>query len=176
LPDTAITAAAMTSPKDAEHLGRLPGWGGRSTRRLVMELWPTIAAAYALPEADLPRPVPTGDGPPPPNRWPDRDPIAASRLARARAALAELTEKHTVPVENLVSPDLVRRLAWSPPGTDLDAVAAFLTAAGARPWQVELVAGPLSAAMVAPPVLDPPEAELDAEPDAEPDVPAPAAE
>ena len=147
LPDSAIIAAAALSPTTAEQLGKLPGWGGRSTRRLVAELWPTIAATYELAESALPRPAPAGDGPPPPSRWPDRDPAAAGRLARARAALAELAEKHNVPVENLLTPDLVRRLTWSPPSTDADDIAAYLSKGGARRWQVALTAGPLSAAM-----------------------------
>jgi ribonuclease D len=147
LPDSAIIGAATSSPADAEALGRVPGWGGRSTRRLVPELWPTIVATGRLSEAELPRPASTGDGPPPPNRWPDRDPPAAARLARAREALAALSETHTMPVENLVTPDLVRRLAWSPPGTDVDAVSEYLKAGGARAWQIELTAAPLAAAM-----------------------------
>ena len=126
LPDSAIIAAATSAPATIDELGRLPGWGGRSTRRLVTELWPSVAAAYALPDTALPRPAATGDGPPPANRWPDRDPVAAGRLARARAALAKLSEEHNVPVENLLTPDLVRRLAWSPPSADPDDVAAYL--------------------------------------------------
>ena len=104
LPDSAIIAAATTAPATPEALAKLPGWGGRSTRHLVPELWPVIEAAYQLPDSALPRPAATGDGPPPPNRWPDRDPVAAARLGRARAALAELAETHDVPVENLLTP------------------------------------------------------------------------
>jgi ribonuclease D len=148
LPDAAIIAAATTTPQTVAELGRLPGWGGRSTRRLVAQLWPTVAATYALQEADLPRPALSGDGPPPASRWPDRDPIAAARLARARAALAALSETHRIPIENLLTPDLVRRLCWSPPEPTPDAVADYLRAAGARPWQIELTAGPLAAALV----------------------------
>ena len=55
------------------------------------QLWPTIQQRTRSPEAELPRPAAAGDGPPPPNRWPDRDPVAAARLARARAALTELS-------------------------------------------------------------------------------------
>lgn len=152
LPDAAIIAAATSSPETIEHLGRLPGWGGRSTRRLVTQLWPTIAAAYALGDDDLPRPAVAGDGPPPPSRWADRDPVAAGRLARARAALTAITAAYNVPVENLLTPDLVRRLCWSPPGPtadgDIDSVANYLRAGGARPWQIQLTAGPLAAALV----------------------------
>ncbi len=150
LSDASIVAAAMSVPDSPEDLGRLTGWGGRSTRRLVPALWPVIQAARALPESELPRPAPPGDGPPPANRWPDRDPVAAARLARARAVMAELTERHRIPVENLLTPDLLRRLAWSPPGTDAASVAAYLGAGGARSWQVELCAAPLAAAMAEP--------------------------
>jgi ribonuclease D len=148
LPDAAIIAAATTTPQTVAELGRLPGWGGRSTRRLVAQLWPTVAATYVLEEADLPRPALAGDGPPPASRWPDRDPVAAARLARARLALAALSELHRIPVENLLTPDLVRRLCWSPPDPTVDSVADYLRGGGARPWQVELTTGPLTAAMV----------------------------
>jgi ribonuclease D len=148
LPDSAIIGAANTMPETIKQLGQVPGWGGRSTRRLVPRLWPVLQAAAALPEAELPRPALAGDGPPPVSRWADRDPIAAGRLARARAALAELAETHSMPVENLVTPDLVRRLCWSPPATDADSVATYLREGGARPWQVDLTAAPFAAALV----------------------------
>jgi ribonuclease D len=57
--------------------------------------------------------------------------------------LAELSEKHAVPVENLLSPDLVRRLMWTPPEGDPVVVAEALRAGGAREWQVELTVGVL---------------------------------
>ncbi|HVT20146.1 MAG TPA: HRDC domain-containing protein [Mycobacteriales bacterium] len=150
LSDASIVAAAMSAPESAEDLGRLTGWGGRSTRRLVATMWPVIVRARGLPDSELPRPAPPGDGPPPANRWPDRDPVAASRLARARAVMAELAERHRIPVENLLTPELVRRLAWSPPGSDPESVAAYLRDGGARDWQVQLAAALLAPAMEEP--------------------------
>ncbi|HET6816142.1 MAG TPA: ribonuclease D [Mycobacteriales bacterium] len=147
LPDSAIVAAASVGPTSAEALGRLPGWGGKATRKLVPEMFPLVAAALALPDSELPRPAAPGDGPPPANRWPDRDPVAAERLTRVRAALNALAAEHGLPVENLLTPDLVRRLAWSPPDGDREAVVAALTAAGARRWQVELTADALAEAL-----------------------------
>jgi ribonuclease D len=147
LPDSAIVAAATSTPATVEDLGKLPGWGGRSTRRLVPRLWPVVAAANALADDQLPRPALSGDGPPPASRWPDRDPVAAGRLARARAALAALAEQHSIPIENLLTPDLVRRLCWSPPATTTDGVADYLRKAGAREWQVELTAEALATAV-----------------------------
>jgi ribonuclease D len=150
LPDSAIVAAATASPVSAESLARLPGWGGRSTRRMAPELYPVIATALALPETQLPRHSVPGDGPPPPSRWPERDPAAAARLSRARATLTAIAEAHSLPTENLLSPDAVRRLSWSPPDpADTDAVAAYLRGAGARNWQITLTAAGLADAMTA---------------------------
>jgi len=49
-----------------------------------------------------------------------------------------------------VSPDLVRRLAWTPPAEpDVEHVALALRTGGARPWQVSLVAPSLVEALAA---------------------------
>ena len=147
LPDSAIVAAASVAPTSAEGLGRLPGWGGKATRKLVPAMFPLVAQALALPESELPKPAAPGEGPPPANRWPDRDPVAAERLARARAALNAVATEHGLPVENLLTPDLVRRLAWTPPVGDREAVAAALSSGGARRWQVALTADVLADAL-----------------------------
>lgn len=88
------------------------------------------------------------DGPPSTNRWADRDPAAAKRLEAARTVVAELAEFHGMPAENLISPDAVRRLAWSAVEVPTpDGVAAELRRHRAREWQVRLVAEPLAAAL-----------------------------
>ncbi|HWA65123.1 MAG TPA: HRDC domain-containing protein [Mycobacteriales bacterium] len=150
LTDAAIVAAALSAPATEADLVKVAGWGGRATRRLATELWPVIEAARALPETDLPRPAVAGDGPPPASRWPDRDPVAAARLARARAVMAEASQRHNIPTENLLTPELLRRLAWSPPSSDVAAVTDFLLAGGARQWQVSVVGPALAAAMADP--------------------------
>ena len=154
LPDSAIIAAASTSPATPEALGRLPGWGGKSTRRLVATMWPAVQRALAMSDADLPRPSAPGDGPPPASRWQDRDPAAAERLVRTRAAVGAVAAEYGLPVENLVSPDLVRRITWSPPDPEPAAVAAALRAGGAREWQIGLAAQPLADALAAEPAED----------------------
>ena len=147
LPDSAIVGAAAAAPTSAEALGRLPGWGGKATRRLVPTMWPVIEEALGLSEAELPKPTATGDGPPPASRWPDRDPVAAERLARTRAAVGGIAAEHGLPAENLLTPELLRRISWSPPEATPEAVAAALTAGGARRWQVELTAAALATAL-----------------------------
>ncbi len=67
----------------------------------------------------------------------------------AREGIAALSTQWSIPVENLISPDLVRRTLWHPPAAD--EVDALLAAGGARPWQIELV-GPTLRAALAPPI------------------------
>ncbi|WP_233517835.1 HRDC domain-containing protein [Geodermatophilus marinus] len=150
LPDAAMVSAVQADPRDEAALLELPVFRGRANRRLVGTWFGALARGRALPEAELPPHSRPGDGPPPVNRWADRDPAAATRLQKARAALAALSEQHAVPVENILSPDLVRRLMWAPPEVrDPDAVAAVLRAGGAREWQVALTLDALSDAVTA---------------------------
>ena len=58
-----------------------------------------------------------------------------------------------MPVENLLTPDYVRRVLWQPPGESDDGtleerVVAGLRDLGARRWQIELTSGPLTTAIV----------------------------
>ncbi|WP_456924611.1 HRDC domain-containing protein [Geodermatophilus sp. SYSU D00705] len=139
LPDAAMVSAVQADPRSEAALLELPVFRGRANRKLVGTWFGALARGRELPDAELPLHSKPGDGPPPVNRWADRDPAAAARLQVARAGLAELSAKHSVPVENLLSPDLVRRLMWSPPEQrDTGSVAAALRAGGAREWQIEL--------------------------------------
>ena len=149
LPDTAIIDAAIADPKTIDDLVALPVFGGRNQRRSAA-LW--LAALEAARESrDMPDVAEPSIGPPPPARWGRRKPEAAARLEAARAGLSEVSQRVGVPMENLVSPDLVRRLCWDwEPGPEdaevardprdvLEAVDDFLRAGLARPWQRELV-------------------------------------
>ncbi len=139
LPDAAMVSAVQADPRTEAALLELPVFRGRANRKLVDTWYGALTRGRELPESELPPHSRSGDGPPPVSRWADRDPAAATRLQKARTGLAALSEQHTVPVENLLSPDLVRRLMWSPPERrDADTVAAALRAGGAREWQVEL--------------------------------------
>jgi ribonuclease D len=147
LPDAAIIAAAEADPKDERTLFTLPGFGGRSTRRLSRTWLEALAEARSLPDDELPTPPPL-DGPPPPHRWAERDPVAAARLALCREAVTRIAGEHALPPENLISPDSVRRLAWTPPEpVDAATVAAALRGGGAREWQIGLISAALAAAL-----------------------------
>jgi ribonuclease D len=152
LPDSAIVDAAVAAPIDEAGLVKLPVFRGRAQRRLAGTWARALQTAAQLPRNELPDPSPQQDGPPPPNRWADKDPVAAARLSAARASLAALAESKRLPVENMAQPDLIRRICWSPPSdVSLDGTTAALRAGGARQWQIDLVAEPLSKALHAQP-------------------------
>jgi ribonuclease D len=148
LPDSAIIAAAVADPTTVEELLALPVFGGPKQRRSAATWLAALAAARENPEP--PDSVEPHNGPPPPSRWSRRRPEAAARLEAARAALGQLSEQVRVPTENLLSPDLLRRLCWDwDPATPEPAAAieAFLIAGDARPWQRELTVPLLAAAL-----------------------------
>ncbi|OBI53620.1 ribonuclease D [Mycobacterium sp. E787] len=153
LPDSAIIDAALADPKTVEELVKLPVFGGRNQRRSA-EVW-LGALEAARRSQEPPEDAEPPNGPPPAARWSRRKPEAAARLEAARAALGELSERVGVPTENLVSPDLVRRLCWDwQPAADPDeAVDEFLRAGQARAWQRELV-DPVLARALQPPADD----------------------
>nr|WP_211660599.1 ribonuclease D [Modestobacter muralis] len=150
LPDSAIVSAVQADPKTEGALLELPVFRGRANRKLVTTWFGALTRGRELPENDLPLHSRPGDGPPPVNRWADRDAAAAARLKAARAGLAEVSEHWSVPVENLLSPDLVRRLMWTPPRpADAATVTETLRAGGAREWQIGLTGELLTEAITA---------------------------
>jgi ribonuclease D len=148
LPDSSIVQAATVAPATEEALLQLPVFRGRAQRRIADVWLRALRTAAALPKSELPDPSPQHDGPPPPNRWGDRDPAAAARLAAVRAALTTVAEANRLPVENLLQPDLVRRTCWRPPeDLSTDTVAETLRGGGAREWQITLTVDALSQAL-----------------------------
>jgi ribonuclease D len=139
LPDASIVAAAQAAPTSVSELAALKEFNGRGAHRYLSKWWAAIAAAEALPVSELPASSIPAGGPPPPRSWSDRDPDAFARLSAARTALSALAEGIGMPVENLMSPDAVRRLCWTPPDPlEPEAVGGYLASLGARPWQVEI--------------------------------------
>jgi len=113
----------------------------QALRRHAEEWLAAIGAANDIPEDELPQRSVAASGPPPPRSWADRDPQAAARLNAAKPLMQQLSEQHDIPVENLVTPESLRRVLWQPPPVpDRASVEAALAEVGARAWQQQIVA------------------------------------
>jgi ribonuclease D len=150
LPDAAIISAATEDPDTVEKLTELPVFGGTRQRRSA-QLW-LDALARARKTDDVPDASEPQTGPPPAARWVRRKPEAAARLEVARNGLSELSQRVSVPTENLLTPEIVRRLCWDwqPVADPAAVIDAFLVDAGSRPWQRELAVPVLAKALEEP--------------------------
>lgn len=146
LPDKAISEAALTlRTADRGALRALSGFQRRQARRFEANWLAALDKAFSAPDTDLPRLQRRHEGPPQPKSWPRRHPEAAARLDRTKGHVQQLSHDLSVPSENLLTPDTLRRLAWQPPKQISDeTVDAFLADHGARQWQRDLLAGPLA--------------------------------
>ncbi|TFC02015.1 HRDC domain-containing protein [Cryobacterium mannosilyticum] len=147
VPDASLLAAARTLPATRQALADLREFSGRASRSELDRWWAAIQAGLAT--TDLPSLRATGDALPPPRAWADRNPEADLRFKAARAVLAVISDEFAIPLENLVTPDYVRRMAWTPPERiDSESVGEALAALGARAWQIDLTAQRIADAFV----------------------------
>jgi ribonuclease D len=154
VPDSALIIAANTMPTTTAALMGTPGFHGRGSRRYADRWVAAIDRARQLRDTELPPLTVRSDGPPAPRVWAERDPVAAARLSTARELVNAFAEERKVPVENLLTPDFLRRVLWNPPLVDSaemeTAVGAELASLGARNWQIEIMAPMLAQAIVHP--------------------------
>jgi ribonuclease D len=149
LPDSALVAAAKAMPTTVPQLLGTKGFHGRAAQREAPRWLRCIGIARNLEELP-PLHLPT-NAPPPPRVWADRDPEAAQRLATARPLLQEAADRIKLPVENLLTPDYLRRVTWRPPAElDESSIAEELRRLGAREWQVGIVAPLITEAFLNP--------------------------
>ena len=113
-------------------------------------LWITaIEGALAIPTEELPPLKVKGDGLPHIKIWRERFPEKYIPLSHARPRLADAATERELPVENLLTPEFMRKICWnyggsSAPVTD---IASDLASWGARQWQIEITAPILSACL-----------------------------
>ena len=155
LNDSAIIELCLAAPltkKELEKALRPIGLRARWLENCTIWL-EAIARAIALPEVEWPAMRTHSDALPPIKLWRERFPEKFAPLSHARALIEAIATHNSIPVENLISPESIRRICWSPPSgatttRDEAAVRAALTTAGARPWQIDLVAGALAGALL----------------------------
>ncbi|MGV8886235.1 MAG: HRDC domain-containing protein [Microbacteriaceae bacterium] len=139
VPDAALTAAARVLPTTKKELAALKEFTGRASRSQLDRWWQAIEAGNL--RTDMPNVRAQSDSIPPPRVWSDKNPSAGKRLKIARAALTDVAEELNMPIENVLTPDSLRRLAWSPPEVlTPENVSEALKGLAARPWQIDATA------------------------------------
>lgn len=170
LGDEAIIELATKRPDNLEAVAKVIG------RRTRLEAPPfnrwlnVLNLALKTPLDQQPELRVPSQSLPPIKIWKDRNPLGYARLTHARAALIELSAQIQIPTENLVTPELVRRICWQEPPTSNseyeDFVIEQLNKTGARPWQIELVTPAISAALSqTEPLIIPEPVEAEGEPE-----------
>jgi len=112
----------------------------RKFKREFFDSWSeAIIRALTLPEEKLPPMRATSDALPPVKIWKERAPLAYARLTHARFNLQEVASGLLMPLENLISPELVRRICWMSEKEHFtrETLQATLDQLGARPWQID---------------------------------------
>ncbi len=147
VPDSALVAAARMLPESKRDLASLKEFTGRASRSQIDRWWNAIQAGMSSDELPVLRVA--GDVLPPPRVWSDKNPDADKRLKTARARITELATEMSIPVENMLTPELLRRVAWSPPpSADRTGIAEVLTTLGARAWQIDATSQVIADAFV----------------------------
>ena len=155
LNDAAIIEFAIHKPtnkKEAEKALRPIGMRARWLENLPTWL-SAIEAALNTPEDQWPPMKSGADTLPPIKLWRERFPEKYAPLTHARFAVETIAQELSIPTENLVSPEIIRRICWAPPAAsttsvDAQAVSEAMAKLGARPWQIELVAPSVASALL----------------------------
>lgn len=155
LNDSAIVELAIAVPTTKKEFEKcLRPLGLRARWMENLQLWlDSIAAAVALPEDQWPTMRTNVDTLPPIKLWRDKFPEKFAPLSHARAAIELIAQENQIPVENLMTPEHIRRVCWKPPigsttTLSVSEVEKALTELGARQWQIDLVAPALAAALL----------------------------
>lgn len=155
LNDAAIIELALTAPTTKRELEKaLRPLGLRAKWLENSPTWiDTISRAVALPEDKWPSMRSNADTLPPIRLWREKFPEKFAPLSHARALIEGLAIANSIPIENLISPEIIRRICWSPPAQsttirDEPTVRLALAELGARPWQIDLVAPHLADALL----------------------------
>ena len=154
IPDSSILVAATEKPRTRPELASLKTFSGRASRSYLDHWWDAIQSAHKATDLPSLKPEKT-DALPNHRNWINKFPEADRRLKLAKAALIELSEKNLVPLENLLTPEILRQVSFTPPERlNAETVAQKLQQLGARLWQTELtseaIAKAFSLAEIAP--------------------------
>jgi len=141
--DEILIDIAVKRPQTVEDFTRFIYRRTRLENMPTTEWFALYQNALTLKEEALPPLKLASTGLPHIKLWKERNPIAHARLTHARAAITQLALELNLPAENLVSPEIIRQLAWLAPQNEivLDPelrlfISQTMATHGARSWQI----------------------------------------
>lgn len=143
VPDASIVSLVKSGVTSRSQIASLGTFRGKASRTFLDVWWEAYSKGLSTkdtPPLKLPQ-----TGIPNHRNWPNRYPEADARLQALKPVMADLAEEFEVPLENLLQPDLLRRVAWEPE----EDISLQLAKLGARNWQIEIVGEPISSALSA---------------------------
>lgn len=155
LSDSALIELSLRTPENRKEMEKtLKPLGARARWFEHTSNWlSAIQAGKMTPESHWPPVRTETDSMPPIKIWREKFPNKFAPLSHARASIEKEAMVLSIPPENLISPDLLRRLCWSPPedsttSLQTQRVRDALLERGARPWQVTIVSPLLAQALL----------------------------
>ena len=143
LNDEAIIEIATKKPSTIEAIAKVIGWRSKMQSPPYDRWLAQLNLSLATPVEQQVELRIQSNNLPPIKVWKERNPLGYARLSHARAGIAALALELDLPIENLITPELVRKLCWELPRnkeSDYEIyVAEQLKQMGARDWQISQV-------------------------------------
>jgi ribonuclease D len=143
LNDEAIIEIATKKPSTIEAITKVIGWRSKIQSPPYDRWLAQLNHSLATPVEQQVELRIQSNNLPPIKVWKERNPLGYARLSHARAGIAALALELDLPIENLITPELVRKLCWELPRnkeSDYEIyVAEQLKQMGARDWQISQV-------------------------------------
>ncbi|NBP22787.1 MAG: ribonuclease D, partial [Actinobacteria bacterium] len=149
LSDAVIIALAKSNVKNRDEFMKLGEAKARirnEIQKSYIETWlETFLAAQSLEQEQWPELRSKSDSLPPVKIWKSKFPIAYAHLSHAKAKLSDIAINLNIPLENLIGPELVRKICFDQANEQLQKMSPALLSRvetqlrvnGAREWQIE---------------------------------------
>ncbi len=155
LSDAAMMELSVRTPENRKEMEKvLRPIGARARWFEYGANWlAAIATGKASPENQWPLIRVDGDSMPPAKIWREKFPNKYAPLSHARSSIEKEALRLAIPAENLISPEIIRRICWTPPedstqSLQVEVVRQALLQRGARHWQSTIIAPLLAHALL----------------------------
>ena len=139
LNDASIIEIALTKPKSEKELSELKTIKYRSSQQYSRIWFESLQESINLDPKEWPVKVSNSEAIPLPKSWEQKNPEAFNRLKTLKSLISLHSQELNIPIENLCSPDLVRKWCWLMPTTEVEITTQWFLDQGARPWQAQIM-------------------------------------